>query len=276
MPEPRAATPLAFSRPNRAWLIAPSPQPTPPVDFSLLTWNVWFGGHRFGERRAALIAALAARQPDVILLQEVTPELLGALVAEEWVQSGYHVSDATGRTLGDYGILVLSRLPIVRLAFLELPTTMGRALVMADLACGMCVATVHLESMRHSTELRVAQLGLVQSALAEVPDVVLAGDFNFSPEDPDETAALDPALVDLWPALYPADPGYTIDSSINTMRGQTKSKAAHERIDRVFLRGPTWRARSIDLVGAQPIDAAGTFVSDHFGLSVELEAIRRR
>src|SRR5262249_4560371 len=109
MPDPRAATPLSYSRPNRAWLIAPHPPSSPPVDFSLLTWNVWFGGHRFAERRAALIAALAARQPDVILLQEVTPELLASLVAEDWVQSGYQVSDAAGRTLGDYGVLVLSR-----------------------------------------------------------------------------------------------------------------------------------------------------------------------
>src|SRR5262249_56602920 len=182
MPAPGAAPPLSSSRPNRAWLIAPQPPASPPVDFSLLTWNVWFGGHRSAERRAALLAALAARQPDVILLQEVTPELLAALVAEDWVQSGYQVSDATGRTLGDYGALFLSRLPILQLSYLELPTTMGRALLIADLACGVRVATVHLESMRHSTERRVAQLALAQSTLAETAAAGLAGDMNFTSE----------------------------------------------------------------------------------------------
>ena len=267
---PRVATPLAFSRPNAAWLIAPRPEPTPPVAVSLLTWNVWFGGHKFEQRRAALAETLSARRPDVIVLQEATPELLYTLAVEDWVRDGYQVSDATGRTLGDYGILLLSRIAIERLWFLELPTTMGRALLVAELSCGLTVATAHLESMGHSASLRAEQLGLIQSALAVSPDVVLAGDMNFAPDDPEENAVLDPRLVDVWPALRPGEPGYTVDSTANPMRTQVKSKLTHKRIDRIFMRGPTFRPRSIELVGTEAIDADGTFPSDHFGLVVEL------
>jgi endonuclease/exonuclease/phosphatase family metal-dependent hydrolase len=42
------------------------------------------------------------------------------------------------------------------------------------------------------------------------------------------------------------------------------------RIDRVFARSRRWRPEAIELVGTAPIDRAGTFVSDHFGLEVTL------
>jgi tyrosyl-DNA phosphodiesterase 2 len=273
MTPPRPVTPLAFSPPNGAWLITPTPAPVAPAALSILTWNAWFGGHKFDQRRVALVEQLATGRPDVIVLQEATPELLHAITHEDWARRGYQVSDATGRTLGDYGVLLLSRVPIARLSFLELPSTMGRALLVAELANGLTVATVHLESMGHSATTRAAQLELIQMAIADSRDLVLAGDMNFTPNDPDENAVLDPTLVDVWPVLHASatdEPGYTIDSTANTMRSQLKSRATHKRIDRIFTRGTTWRPRTIELVGTDSIDGDGTFISDHFGLLVEL------
>jgi tyrosyl-DNA phosphodiesterase 2 len=266
----RPGTPLAFSPPNGAWLITPTPAPVAPAALSILTWNVWFGGHKFDQRRAALVEHLATRRADVIVLQEATPELLHAITHEDWARRDYQVSDATGRTLGDYGVLLLSRVPIAQLSFLELPSTMGRALLVAELANGLTVATVHLESMGHSAATRAGQLELIQMAVADSRDLVLAGDMNFAPDDPEENAVLDGTLVDLWPALH-TEPGYTIDSTANTMRQQVKCRPTHKRIDRIFLRSPSWRARKIELVGTEPFDDAGTFISDHFGLLVELD-----
>ena len=45
---------------------------------------------------------------------------------------------------------------------------------------------------------------------------------------------------------------------------------SRKRIDRVFVRAARWRATHIELVGTEPIDAEGTFTSDHFGLSCTL------
>ena len=78
---------------------------------SVLTWNVWFGGHRFDERCPALVARCYRADADLIALQEVTPELLAHLQAAPWLRD-YHLSDPDGSTLGDYGVLILSRHPL--------------------------------------------------------------------------------------------------------------------------------------------------------------------
>jgi tyrosyl-DNA phosphodiesterase 2 len=236
---------------------------------TILTWNVYFGGHMFEERRDGLFAELRRRRPEVILLQEVTPELLDALAREPWVQRDYELSDRDGHSLEGYGVLLLSRLPLRGVSWRELPTEMGRQLLIGKLDNGLAVATVHLESTDAGGPDRIRQLGLIQPVLSALPDVVFAGDMNFTP-DAVENQLLDPDLLDLWPALHPDDPGYTVDGERNLMRRQLRS-ASRKRIDRIFLRSRRWRARRIELVGTAPIDVDGTFVSDHFGLEAELE-----
>ena len=59
-------------------------------------------------------------------------------------------------------------------------------------------------------------------------------------------------------------------SERNPMRLQVLGKETRKRIDRVFARTRRWRPQEIELLGTVPIDGAGTFISDHFGLEVEL------
>ncbi|HET9622150.1 MAG TPA: endonuclease/exonuclease/phosphatase family protein [Kofleriaceae bacterium] len=244
-------------------VVVPAPR-TPPVDLRVLTWNVWFGGHMFEERRDALFVELARRRPDVVALQEVTPELLEALLEQPWLRAEWQIST---RAVSHYDVAILSRQPIRQLAQIDLPSGMGRNLVLAKLACGLTVATVHLESTAPEAAARAAQLRIIQPALLDHhPDVLLVGDMNFSPDNALETAALDPRFIDVWPALHGAAPGYTMDSDVNLMRQQVKSTPTHRRIDRMFVRSERWRAESIELVGTQAFDLDGTFVSDHFGL----------
>jgi tyrosyl-DNA phosphodiesterase 2 len=235
---------------------------------SVATWNVWFGPYQFVPRARALLAELARHRPDVIALQEVTPELLAIIAREPWLRDAYQLSDAA---IDGYDVVLLSRQPIRALSALPLPTQMGRRVLVAELACGLAVATVHLESLRDRAEWRATQLQIIMPWLVEMhADAVLVGDMNFAPEDELETAALHAEFVDVWPALHPGDPGFTIDSDINAMRLRASGVAAHRRFDRVFLRSHTWRATSIERLGTSPIDTAGTFASDHFGLLVQL------
>jgi endonuclease/exonuclease/phosphatase family metal-dependent hydrolase len=148
---------------------------------------------------------------------------------------------------------------------------MGRRLLVADLACGLRVATVHLESMAEFAAARAAQLRIVQPYLARSPDVVLIGDMNFRDGDALEESVLDPSFVDVWPHLRPSSSGFTVDSDRNPMRLASRSTPTRKRIDRVFLRSESWRATSIELLGTEPIDDDETFVSDHFGLAFTLE-----
>ncbi len=231
----------------------------------ILTWNVYFGGHMFEERRDALVAELARRRPEVIALQEVTAPLHEALAA-----LGYWMSD-DGAMFHElrYGVVILARVPVRGATILDLPSEMGRKLITVELASGLRVASVHLESGRDERPRRLEQLAVVQARLVRYDDVVWVGDMNFAPGTP-EDAAIDPSFVDVWAALHPGDPGYTLDTDVNTMRLQLKSNPAHRRIDRVFLRGTRLRARTIERVGTAPVDLDGTFVSDHFGLEVDL------
>lgn len=221
----------------------------------LLTWNVYFGGHMFEERRAALIDELARRRPEVIALQEVT--------AEDVIELPGYVSTLDEFRPAAYGVAILARVQIESVREYELPSEMGRTLLVVELSSGVTVATVHLESMDEADR-RIAQLAIVQRRLASRERVVLCGDFNFTPAMA-EQRAIDPAWTDAW--AHDA-PGYTVDSDANAMRFQLKEKRTQKRIDRVLLRGLT--AKSIELVGTSAIDVDGTFVSDHFGLEAEL------
>ena len=48
---------------------------------SVLTWNVWFGGHHFDKRCPTLIERCYRADADLITLQKITPELLTHLQA---------------------------------------------------------------------------------------------------------------------------------------------------------------------------------------------------
>lgn len=253
--------PLMFD--GTEWDVLDRVEPSTAVELRVLTWNIWFGGHMFEERRDALFAELARRRPDVVALQEVTPELLDVLLEQPWLRDGWQISSTA---LLQYDVLLLSRQPIRKLARIDLPSGMGRNLLYAELACGLTVATVHLESTRPEVDARVTQLGIIQPALLDrFPDVLFVGDMNFDAGALRETAALDPRFVDVWPALHDAA-GYSVDTDRNPMRRMVRDTPTHKRIDRMFLAGNRWRATSIELVGTTPIDGAETFVSDHFGL----------
>ncbi|MFT3700109.1 MAG: endonuclease/exonuclease/phosphatase family protein [Kofleriaceae bacterium] len=222
----------------------------------LLTWNVYFGGHMFEERRDALVMELARRRPEVIALQELTFEHLDALS-----ELGY----ASTVELGDwssYGVAIYARVPIAGMREVALPTEMGRSLVTVELGSGLTIATTHLESL-DEPDRRIEQIEVIQRRLAAKDRVIWCGDFNLLPESP-EQSAIDASWTDAWTALHPNEPGYTVDTDINTMRYQIKEKRTQKRIDRVLARGVT--VTSIELVGTKSVDIDGTFVSDHFGL----------
>ena len=114
--------PFVFDAARGAWVPAPpsveaiaGAEPVPPR-VSLATWNVWFGEYEPDLRRAALLEILGARAPDVICLQEVTDDFLAALRAAAWVRARYALSDATGDSYDDYGVVLLARRPLARLA----------------------------------------------------------------------------------------------------------------------------------------------------------------
>lgn len=242
-----------------------------PRSITLVTYNVWFGSHFQAERTQALLRILRAANADIIGLQEVTPTLLAYLRGIEWIADGYEISPTT---VSPYGAIIMTRIPRVVFTAHQLPTMMGRKLVMATFPGldGLTVGTVHLESLRYA-KIRRQQLINIFPILGVHPHAVLMGDFNMC-STWDENRNLDPKYTDIWPHLQPGEPGWTEDTDVNTMRLLVNSKRTQVRFDRVILRSTDnlWRPAEIQRLGMEPIsdELPDVFPSDHFGLRAVL------
>lgn len=245
---------------------------------TLVTYNVWFGLRAFEERSGALLGILARTGADVIALQEVTTPLLERALREEWVRASYVVSDATRETVRDYGVVILSRLPVSGFVLHDLTSGMGRKLLVARVHVNgreLAVATAHFESLRESEAYREKQFKETFKILKPFENAILMGDFNMC-STWKENARLDPAYVDLWPMLHPDDPGWTQDTERNAMLASRKEKSKCVRFDRILVRAKpgVLKAAEIGLIGTEPISGKyehrNVFPSDHFGLRAVL------
>ncbi|MCA9716226.1 MAG: endonuclease/exonuclease/phosphatase family protein [Myxococcales bacterium] len=233
------------------------------------TWNVWFGEWAEASRQAALWAELARLEPDVICLQEMTlphfegPGLRARRRRGDWISESPR---------SRYDVVTLARAPVRGSERVPLPSDMGRNLLITRLATSppLTVATVHLESTAETTARRVQQLELITERLARERDVLLVGDMNFPDGERPEAAAL-AGWRDAWRELRPGDPGYTVDSETNQMRAWTNPRRKRARLDRALLRGDGWRFTAATRLGTRPLpEDPLTFISDHYGLLVEL------
>lgn len=235
----------------------------------VVTWNVWFGERDRELRQQALWAELAEVQPDVVCLQEVVPEHLDGPEIRGLRERGYWVSD---RRIGEYDVLVLSRRPVLASERVPLPSVMGREMLVVRLGTDppLTIATVHLESTKHMTAFRCRQLEDITAWLKHEQDVLLVGDMNF-PDGEHPEAALLAGWTDAWTLLRPGEPGFTVDAELNEMRAEIMPGRKRARIDRVFYRGRRWRLDAIERLGMTRLSAEPPlFVSDHFGLRVDL------
>ena len=189
-----------------------------------------------------------------------------------------------------YGCLILVRreLGAAKFAVAELPTKMDRTLLTASLQMNgrpFTAATAHLESLA-AGPVRKQQLAMARVILgdevAKAGTTVIGGDFNFDsrrdwgrhyttescgvgagPLENDVLKSRDtlPDFHDCWPVLRPDELGHTFDTVRNRML-QDWHSYEQMRYDRLMFRpagaagSGDWRPRSIELVGAEPIDGA--------------------
>jgi tyrosyl-DNA phosphodiesterase 2 len=237
-------------------------------ELTLATYNIWFSDYFADERYRAIAEVLAADTPDVIVLQEVTTAALTTLLAHPGIREQYYRAAAVGDDFGNYGMLMLSRLPISRVTYTRLPTRLDRGFLQADVTVNgrqLTICSVHLESGKAAARLRARQLGRVFDALSVTDDVVILGDFNMRDA---ESPRIAPPYVDMWPALRPDHDGFTEDTAINLMRLDAKNKTRQVRFDRILIKGAAWAPATIKLLGTEPISDTmpRVFPSDHFGL----------
>lgn len=256
-----------------------------PASVRLLTWNtLWdrYDAPRISTalRRPLLLAELAAADADVIALQEVEPALLAMLLAADWVRDGGYVlgTDPGGRDTAEYGLVVLSRLPVREAGLHELRPHKGVSAVTVDTAAGpLVVAATHLTSdhteggaVRREAELaRIAEgLGAVEAAVA------LLGDFNDGRSGAEGPAAL-LGMRDAWNEVHgAADATPTFDPGANPLAAVASLSGRAARLDRILL-GSAGAARAAEVTRAALRGDApgpgGLFVSDHYGVEATVE-----
>lgn len=241
-------------------------------ELSLTTFNIWFDDYFAAQRYPAIAELLFRNMSDVMVFQEVTPAALDVFLAEPWIREQYFRAAVTGPEFGNYGLLILSRIPLGRVSYTRLPTRMTRGFLSAELTVNgnpLVVVALHLESGKAGRRLRARQLRSTFRTLSRAQDAVVLGDFNMRDDENDRINA---RYCDLWPALRPDDAGFTEDTTINLTRLDSKNKERHVRFDRVLLKGQRWSGVGIDLLGTAPIseELPRVFPSDHFGVRCTL------
>ncbi|MEO3759644.1 endonuclease/exonuclease/phosphatase family protein [Mycobacterium sp. B14F4] len=263
-----AVTAFASGRWNRAETYAGTDR----TELTFTTFNVWNDGYFADERYDAIVELLTRQEPDIMVFQEVTRRAHDILLSHPLVREQYFCAAVIGGGVGDYGMAMLSRVPLREVTYTRLPSRMFRGFLQAELtAAGVrtAVSSVHLDSGKASAGLRARQLDDVFGALRSADDAIVLGDFNMRDAENSGIAA---PFTDVWPMLRPREPGFTEDTAINLMRLDSRDKHRQVRFDRVLVKGSAWTPADIDLIGTQPISTAHprVFPSDHFGLRCRL------
>ncbi|KJS61482.1 RNA repair domain-containing protein [Streptomyces rubellomurinus] len=246
----------------------------------VVTWNTLWDRYdapliATARRRPLLLAALAAADADVIALQEVEPALVDGLLAASWVRDGYTLHlDPGGPDIAEYGLLLLSRLPVLAAGRHVLgPHKAVAAVTVRTAAAPLTVAAVHLSS-DHSPEgpaRRQAELARLAEGFAALEgELLVLGDFNDARSGPAGPAAA-LGLRDAWTqARGPADDTPTFDPVGNPLAAVSSLTGRAGRLDRVLLRAERARATAAHLLGDRPT-ADGLHPSDHYGVAVDLD-----
>jgi len=267
----------------------------------LLTLNIWQEQGAWERRLELLCERLATLRVDVVCLQEVRDkpgavpnqaETIARSLGVDWVWMF-----AAGQTWdgGDEGVALLSRYPLEQREVQLLPSreTNRRVCLAARVrpesapasGAGVWVATTHLAYRVADGELRERQvlaLDAFVGGLREPGDsAIIAGDFNAIPEA-DELRFLRGLTTlhgrrsywqDAYACCHPGAAGPTWCTS-NPYTEQLSWFPGDRRLDYVFLSPQTREGRSrvvsAEIVLDEPA-ADGTYVSDHFGVLVDVD-----
>lgn len=265
---------------------------------TIMSYNVWFREDIALSARMAAIGDLITRHaPDVICLQEVTPNIYSIFRAADWWRHYTCSLSPAEAATKPYFVMQLSKLPVRKRATRPFRNSiMGRELCMGTVegkggGAPLVVATAHLESpcpapplwnQMYSPE-RVQQAQESFRALTDAADVVFCGDMNWD-DTGDGPPPLPPGWCDAWTVLRPGETGLTYDCKENPMLGGGRLR---KRLDRAFCHLARYELASAELVGTRPIpgltyEKAATakgrpvtktlpvLPSDHFGLVLKL------
>jgi endonuclease/exonuclease/phosphatase family metal-dependent hydrolase len=255
----------------------------------VMTWNVWWRfGDRWRARQDAILATLAAAEPDIVGLQEVwgtgptanDAQKLADKLGMHAVFAGPSLPPPPGGEDGaDVGIALLSRWPVVSADVHRMHSghrteeIVTIAAVVDHPAGPLSVLVSCLDWEPGSTGPRRAQIrDLIRllhdpSRNGDLP-VLLLADFNTSPDRPEMRELTDTA-VDAW-AVAGNGPGHTM-STTNPFASAGPWQL-DRRIDFVIARpGRPDRPVRVEraMLAGDAVD--GVYPSDHYAVVADLE-----
>ncbi|PHU24882.1 hypothetical protein BC332_03214 [Capsicum chinense] len=263
----------------------------------ILTYNVWFADIEMHKRMKALGDLIALHSPDVICLQEVTPEIHDIFQHSDWWKMySCSVSNVMEVTRG-YFCMQLSKLAVKSYSSKPFSNSiMGRELCIAEIEVQkdmtLVVATTHLESpcpgppkwdQMYSKE-RVEQAKETVELLERKRNVVFCGDMNWDDKF-DGQFPLPDGWIDAWGKMKPEEIGWTYDTKSNKML--SANKTLQKRLDRFVCKLQDFCVSDIKMIGKDAIPGL-TYIkekkvksevkrltlpvlpSDHYGLLLEI------
>lgn len=273
VPVPRAEpkpNPAPVRERRRRWLGG-----GPVAELSVLTYNVKMWNYADGRHRLRHVERLLREQkPDVVALQECGNWFYRALTRRPWLKEYYHVARPGGKARHVGGLVILSRYPVQDVETRVLTRNYrqrARHALVARIKVAervVTVANIHLESELDMAPVRVRQIMDLRPMIADDPDTIMLGDFNFGDGEPEE-GEITSGFDDIWAQLRPGESGYTWDMEKSWMARRFAYRGEQSRrLDRILVRSDRLQARDVRLFGERPIRGrrGHIFASDHFGV----------
>ncbi|MEX2144623.1 MAG: endonuclease/exonuclease/phosphatase family protein [Anaerolineales bacterium] len=246
-----------------AWLWGPLFLPSPSPNLAgprlrVMTINV-LGKAGYPE---AVLASIQATDPDVVFVQEFTPELVSPLSKGLRESLPYQVLEAR---VGSNGLAVFSRFPIERLAVLVPGRWKGAPQVLRMDWEGRLVTLVNIHAVstgspwpglvRYTTRERLAALSALADFVAEQDGpVIVAGDANTTRLNK-PYKLLDAVLDDAW-----WEAGWGLG---HTFPGRVEPDDWFTRVSFIVI--PHWLVRIDHIFYSAPFQARNAALADFYG-----------
>lgn len=199
---------LALLAPIVTLVTTPAPIIGQPADgrLTLLSWNVHYGlSGAPAIDLEAIARVIESRDPDVVLLQEVSRgwPIGGGADMAEWLARRLRLDYVWAPAAdGQFGNAIFSKVPLRDVATGGLPYGQGpmrRSYIAATVtvpgAGSIRLMNTHLQHRTRNTPTRLAQIDVLLRAWGGARPAVIAGDLNFMPSWPEERRFLDAGFV---------------------------------------------------------------------------------
>ncbi|KAM1213886.1 hypothetical protein PS2_005240 [Malus domestica] len=230
----------------------------------IMSYNVWFREDlEMHNRMKALGDLIQQHCPDVICLQEVTPNIYDIFRKSSWWRMYQCSVSSETADSSPYFCMQLSKLRVKSFSCKPFGNSvMGRELCVAEVEVEkdkhLVVATSHLESpcpgpptwdQMFSKE-RVEQAKEAVNFLKKNQNVIFCGDMNWD-DKLDGKFPLTDRWVDAWEELKPGEDGWTYDTKSNKML--TGNRKLQKRLDRFLCSLHDFRVSKIEMIGMDAI-----------------------